>query len=74
MFSTFRKLQSRRTKGLLKLYAAVLSNLPTWAADLRRRLARHFKLLLMIEFLSITLRTLNYGNYGIFPSMGNAGF
>ena len=24
--------------------------------------------------LSITLRTLNYGNYGILPAMGNAGF
>ena len=22
----------------------------------------------------MTLRTLNYGNYGIFPIMGNAGF
>ena len=28
----------------------------------------------MIYILSITLRTLNYGNYGIFLVMGNAGF
>ena len=29
----------------------------------------------MIEILSITLRTLNYGDYGIFPYfVGNAGF
>ena len=28
---------------------------------------------LMIEILSMTLRTLNYGNYGIFLIMGNAG-
>ena len=28
----------------------------------------------MIEILCITLRTLNYGNYGIFLIMGNAGF
>ena len=28
----------------------------------------------MIEILSITLRTLNYGNYGIFLLMGHAGF
>ena len=26
------------------------------------------------KILSITLRTLNYGNYGIFLIMGNAGF
>ena len=29
---------------------------------------------LMIEILSITLRTLNYGIHGIFLIMGNAGF
>ena len=29
---------------------------------------------LMIKVLSIVLRTLNYGNYGIFLIMGNAGF
>ena len=28
----------------------------------------------MIEILQITLRTLIYGNYGIFLIMGNAGF
>ena len=28
----------------------------------------------MIECLSITLRALNYGNYGTFLTMGNAGF
>ena len=28
----------------------------------------------MIYILSITLRALNYGNYGIFLFMGNAGF
>ena len=28
----------------------------------------------MIEILHYTLRTLNYGNYGIFLSMGHAGF
>ena len=31
-------------------------------------------LLLMIEILSITLRALNYGNYGTFRIMGHAGF
>ena len=31
-------------------------------------------LLLMIEILCITLRTLNYGNYGIFLIRGHAGF
>ena len=30
--------------------------------------------LLMIEILSITLRTLNHGNSGLFLIMGNAGF
>ena len=27
----------------------------------------------MIQVLSMTLRTLNYGNYGMFLTMGNAG-
>ena len=31
-------------------------------------------MLLMIEILSMTLRTLNYGNHGIFLVTGNAGF
>ena len=28
----------------------------------------------MTEIPSMTVRTLNYGNYGIFLAMGNAGF
>ena len=38
------------------------------------RVPKYESLLLMIEILSITLRTLNYGNYGMFLIMGHAGF
>ena len=33
-----------------------------------------FPILLMIEISCFTLRTVNYGNYGIFLIMGDAGF